>query len=77
MHTGTVVVEDWLRHEGGRFAVIVGNHVDDILVNLHAVGDAGQRIELETQFMLRRCHFVVMLLHLQAHFGHRGDHLRP
>ena len=52
MHAGTVVVDHWLRHECSRLTVIVGSHMHYVFVNLHTVGNSGQGIELEAQFVL-------------------------
>ncbi len=48
----------------------------DILVDLHLVGVANQRIELYAEFVLRRCDFVVMLFNHNAHFSQNRQHFR-
>ena len=45
-----------------------------VFVDLNVVRAAGQRVKAQSEFMLRRCHFVMMLFHLQAHFGHHRGH---
>ena len=74
MHARAVVAEDRLRHEGRGLAIGMGDLMNDIFVDLHLVGVAGQRVELHAEFVLRRRHLVVMLFDLDAHFGHDGQH---
>ena len=48
--------------------------MDHIFVDLHVVAAFRQRAELEAELVLRARHFVVMLLRLDAHFAHDGEH---
>ena len=45
VHAVAVVANQRLGHEGGRFAVGVGDVVHTVLVDLHFVGFAHQRVE--------------------------------
>src|SRR5712692_5014560 len=61
MHAGAVVAEDWLRHEGGGFAVPPGDVADDVFVIHDAVGHFRQRPEPHVYFALAGgAHLVVM-----------------
>ena len=53
----------------------MGDHVHDVLVDLHAVGGFDQRAEGQAEFVLRGGDFVVVLVAGQAHLDHRRDHL--
>ena len=75
VHARTVVAKHRLRHEGRRLAVGVGDLVHDILVDLHLVGVANQRVELQAEFVLGSRNLVVMLLNTYAHLGEHGQHL--
>ena len=55
----------------GRLAVGLRDLVDDVFVDLHGVGDRGQRPELDAKLVLSRRHLVVVLLGDDAHVGHR------
>ena len=65
------------RHEGRGLAVGVGDLVDDVFVDLHRIAALDEWAEMEAQLVLPRRHFVVMLLHLDAHLVHEGQHLGP
>ena len=75
VHARAVVAEHRLRHEGRRLAVGVGDLVHDVLVDLHLVGVAHQRVELDAEFVLGGGHFVVVLFDAHAHLGQHGQHL--
>jgi hypothetical protein len=53
----------------------VRDHVHDVLVDLHAVGGLGQRAVGEAELMLPGRHFMMVLVHRQAHLDHGRDHL--
>ena len=74
VHARTVIAEDGLGHEGRGLAVALGDLMDAVLVDLHVVGHRGQRAELETKFVLRGSHFVMVLLDYGAHGLHRRKH---
>ena len=76
VHARAVVAEDRLRHEGRRLAIGVGDLMHDIFVDLHLVGVAHQRVELDAEFVLGGGHFVVMLFDDDAHFGQHRQHFR-
>src|SRR5574343_246795 len=68
VHAGTVVANDGLRHEGGGFAVLVGNVVHHVLQHLGLVGTLDQGVEDGTDFALASVgHFVV------GHFDRAAD----
>ena len=75
VHARAVVAIDRLRHEGRGLAVDVGDHLDAVLVDLHAVGHHRQRRELEPELVLGGRHLVVVLLDRAAHPRHGGEHL--
>jgi len=75
VHARAVVAENRLRHEGGRLAICMCDLVNNILVDLHVVGAAGQLFELHAEFVLCSGHFVVVLLGRNTHFVHHGQHL--
>ncbi len=52
VHAGTVVANDWLGHEGGGLAVLVGNVVHHVLEYLGPVGALDQGGEEGTDFAL-------------------------
>ncbi len=52
MHAGTVIAKNWLWHEGCGLAVSIGNLMHNILVDLHLVGVAHQRVELDAKLVL-------------------------
>ncbi len=74
MHTGTVVAENRLRHEGSGLAIRVGHIVHDIFVQLHVVSALHHGVELDTEFVLRWCNLVVMLLDRNTDAGQNADH---
>ena len=74
VHARAVVAIDRLRHEGRGLAVDVGDLVDAVFVDLHLVSHQRQRVEFHAEFVLGGGHFVVMLLDLDAHLGHRTEH---
>jgi len=74
VHARAVVAEHRLSHEGGRFAVGVGDVVDHVLVELESVSHHDPGVELQTQLVLGRGHFVVMLFGLHAQLAHDGQH---
>jgi hypothetical protein len=47
-----------------------------VFVDLHLVGHQRQRVELHAEFVLGGGHFVMVLLDLDAHLGHRAEHFR-
>ena len=75
VHAGPVVGRDRLGHERGRLAIAVRHLMDDIFVDLHLVRRGHQRGKGKAQLMLRGAHLMMVLVHLEAHFHHRGDHL--
>ena len=75
VHARAVIAIDGLRHEGCGLAIGVGNLVDRVLVDLHLVGVAGQRVELDAQLVLRGSHLMVVLFDHDAHLGNHGQHL--
>ena len=76
VHARAVVAEDRLGHEAGRLAVGLGDHVGDVLIDLHVVGHGDHGAELDAELVLRGGHLVVVLLDGDAHLGHHRDHLR-
>ena len=74
MHARAVVASDRFRQEGRRFAIGGGDIVDHVFVDLQIVGGVHQGAEFNAQLVLRRRHFVVMLLNLEAHFLHHLEH---
>ena len=76
MHTGAVVAEHRLRHEGCRLAVGLGHVVDHIFVDLQSIAGLHQRAELDAQLVLGGAHLMVMLLGDDAHVGHHTQHFR-
>ena len=64
-----------LRHERRRLAIRSGHLVDDVFVEVHAVGHARQRVELQAKFVLRGRDFVVMLFRVEADLAHDFQHL--
>ena len=74
VHAATIIVLDRLGHKGCCLAVSMGDLMDDIFVNLHPVGGLRQFAKGNSQLVLRGGHFMVMLVHWQAHFEHGGDH---
>ncbi len=74
VHARAVVTEDRFRHEGCGFAILVCNHVDAVFVNLNRVSMFDQGAECDTQFVLRRSNFVVVLFATHAHFVDVVDH---
>ena len=75
VHARAVILGDRLGHEGRGLAVGVGDHVDDIFVDLHAVGGLDQRAVGQAELVLRGGDLVMVLVHRQAHLDHRRDHL--
>ncbi len=76
VHARSVVANDWLGHEGCRLAILMGDHVGYVFIDLHLVSGFDQRVVFHAQFVLGRCHFVVMLFHRQAHGQHGCYHFR-
>ncbi|MNH95992.1 hypothetical protein D3C73_486480 [compost metagenome] len=74
VHARAVIAVNRLRHEGGRLAVGIGDLMHDVLVNLHLVGVAHQRVELDAKLVLGGSHLMVMLFDDHAHFGEHGQH---
>ena len=66
---------DRLGHEGRGLAIGLGDHVDDIFVDLHAVGGVDQRAEGQAELVLGGGDLVMVLVARQAHFEHGRDHL--
>jgi hypothetical protein len=77
VHARAVVRLDRLGHEGRGLAIGVGDHVDDIFVDLHSVGGLGQSAVGEAELVLGGGDLVMMLVHGKAHLDHRRDHLAP
>ena len=75
MHAAAVILGNRLGHEGRGLAVGMGDHVDDIFVDLHPVGGLDQAAVGQAQLMLRGGDLVMVLVHRQAHLDHRRDHL--
>ena len=75
VHARAVVAEDRLRHEGRGLAVGIGDLVHDVFVDLHLVGVADQRVELDAELVLGGRHFVVVLFDAHAHLGQHRQHL--
>ncbi len=75
VHARAVVAEDRLRHEAGRLAIGLRDLMDDVLVDLHVVGERDHGAELDAEFVLGGGHFVVMLFDDDAHFSHHREHL--
>ena len=75
VHASAVVVKHRLRHEGGRFAIFLGNVPNDVLVNHDVVGSFNQLRELHAQFVLPCTgDFVVVLFNGNAQLGHEQQH---
>ncbi len=72
MHARTVVTEDRLRHEGCGLAIGIGNLMHDILVDLHLVGVADQRVEFHAEFVLCGSNLMMVLFNRDTHFGEDG-----
>ncbi len=53
----------------------MGDHVDDVFVDLHAVGGLDQPAVGEAELVLGGRDLVMVLVHRQAHLEHRRDHL--
>ena len=77
VHPRAVVLEDRLRHERRREAVLTGHVLDDVLVEHQLVGHRQQRVEPHVDLGLAgRAHLVVLHLDLHPEALHRQDHLR-
>src|SRR5262245_47656180 len=64
MHAGTVILEEWLRHEGHGLAVLAGDVLSDVFVDQKLICHAGERGETHTQLRLTGSgHLVVMDFH--------------
>ena len=75
VHTRAVVADQWLGHKGGRLAVSMGYVVHAVLEDLHLIGLAHQRIELDADLTLTGgAHFVVVYFDRQSHLLHRRAH---
>ena len=66
---------DRLGHEGRGLAIGLGDHVDDIFVDLHPVGGLDQLAVGQAELVLGGGDLVMMLVHRQAHLEHGRDHL--
>ena len=53
----------------------MGDHVHDIFVDLHPVGGLDEAAVGEAELVLGGGDLVMVLVHRQAHFEHRRDHL--
>ena len=53
----------------------MGDHVDDIFVDLHPVGGLDQRAVGQAELVLGGGDLVMVLVHRQAHLEHGRDHL--
>src|SRR5690606_12697392 len=75
VHTGTVVTDQRLGHEGGGLAISVSHVVNAVLQDLNFVGLGGQGVGANTDFALAGgAHFVVVHFDCQAHLLHGGAH---
>ena len=69
VHTRAVVAEERLGHEGGRHAMLLGDHADDVFVVEQVVGHLGQRAEAHVDLALAGgSHLVMVHLHLARRF---------
>ena len=76
VHTAAIVLENRLRHERHRLAILIGNILDDVLVEHHVISRPHQRIELQVNLGLAAgCHFVMVTFHFQPAGLHGHDHL--
>ena len=75
MHARGVVPDDRLGHEGRRLAVGVGDHVDDVLIDLQVIGHLHQGLETDAELVLAGRDLVVVLLGLHPHLLELGQHL--
>ena len=75
VHARAVVAIDRLRHESRRLAIALGDVVDAVLIDLHLVGHVHQGVELHAELVLGGGDLVVVLLDLDAHRRHGGEHL--
>ena len=76
VHAAAGVLEQGLRHERHRLAVLVGDVADDVFVQHHVVRRLHQGVESLIDFTLPACrHFVVMTLDVHAALDHGLDHL--
>ena len=70
MHPCAVVSGDRFWHEGCGFTVGLSHVVDDIFVFLELIGLLGEAAENQAQFVLTRCHFVMVLIHFHSQTLH-------
>ena len=77
VHARAVVAGHRLRHERRRLAEGMGDHLHHVLVDLHVVGGAHQRRVGQAELGLAGRHLVMVLVHVEAHVPHHGDHLGP
>ena len=74
MHTGAVVTEDGLGHEGYGLAILAGNILDNVFIQQKIIGHACERGERHAHFALTSgSYFVVMQIHCDAS-GLHGEH---
>ena len=75
VHAAAVVGEDRLGHEGGRFAILLGDVAHHVLVDHHVVSCADQFGKFDAELVLGRGHFVVLLLDRNPEGSHGEEHL--
>ena len=74
MHTGAVITEDGLGHEGYGLAILASYVLDNVLVKQQVICHAGKRGEGHAHFALTRGgNFVVVQVHRHAG-GLHGEH---
>ena len=75
VHTGTVIAEKRLWHEGHSLAGSPSNVLDDVLECHHLICSGKQGVELVVDFALASgTHFVVAALNLEANFLKTNHH---
>jgi hypothetical protein len=71
MHTGAVVLEQWLGHESGRHSVLGGHVFDDVLVEHNLIRHPGEGVVFHVKLTLSGGGYLVMLgLHINAYLYH-------
>ena len=71
VHARTVVTEDWLRHEGCRFAMLESSVLGSVLQLVHVVSSGDHGGEFHADFALTSgSNFVVVNFQLDAHGSH-------
>ena len=76
VHTGTVIGEQGLGHEGGHLAVLTGHVLNDVFVDHDLVGHISEGVILHIELPLAGgSHLVVMHLHGDAAVDHGEHHL--